>query len=250
VLRLLAATLLLVPSIPGAAFAQSCPAIPVDTTDGVLVAPESHKVLYEDQDVRVLSVVNLPHTTEPMHTHARPSLFLVLEDHPYKILFPERKPFSPPVQDHAYAMYFPPNPPHAIENDGEGTFRALRFELKHPGCGPAPAPLGAADALLAAPGNHRILFENDEVRVLDVTVPAHSVEPMHTHAWPSIVYFDTPGNLRFLTPANPSPRASRIPANLCVRLAPESSHAIENLGDTPFHLFRVELKHALPPSKG
>jgi len=246
-LRLLAATLLLVPALSAPTLAQTCPAIPVDNTDGVLVAPQNHKVLYEDQDVRVLSVVNLPHTTEPMHTHSRPSLFLVLEDQHYTILFPDRKPFSPPFQDHPYAMYFPPNPPHAIRNDSDGTFRALRFELKHPGCGPAPAPLGPADALLAAPANHRVFFENDEVRVLDVTVPPHSVEPMHTHAWPSILYFDTPGNLRFLTPSNLSPAPVQVRADTIRRLPPESSHAIENLGDTPFHLYRVELKRALPP---
>ncbi len=79
-LRPIAATLLLVPLVCAPTFAQTCTAIPVDTTDGVVVAPDNHNVIYEDQDVRVLAVVNLPHTTEAMHTHARASLFLVLEE--------------------------------------------------------------------------------------------------------------------------------------------------------------------------
>ncbi len=35
------------------------------------------------------------------------------------------------------------------------------------------------DAVTAAPQNHKILFENDEVRVLEVSIPPHSQEPLH-----------------------------------------------------------------------
>ena len=61
----------------------------------------------------------------------------------------------------------------------------------------APAALNAAtcgqvkpdaqDALIAAPGNHRVAFENDRVRVLEATVPPHTKEPAHTHVWPGVL---------------------------------------------------------------
>jgi hypothetical protein len=35
------------------------------------------------------------------------------------------------------------------------------------------------DALAAAPQNHKLLFENDDVRVLEVTVPPGVREPLH-----------------------------------------------------------------------
>ena len=42
------------------------------------------------------------------------------------------------------------------------------------------------DAVQAAPNSHKVIFENEFVRVLEVTVPARgTTEPMHHHRWPS-----------------------------------------------------------------
>jgi hypothetical protein len=43
------------------------------------------------------------------------------------------------------------------------------------------------DALVAAPGSHRLLFENDRVRVLEVAIEPGAREPEHTHRWPSVI---------------------------------------------------------------
>jgi hypothetical protein len=39
----------------------------------------------------------------------------------------------------------------------------------------------ASEAVAAAPGNHKVILENDTVRVLEATVPLHSREIPHTH---------------------------------------------------------------------
>ena len=44
------------------------------------------------------------------------------------------------------------------------------------------------DALVAAPLNHRLLFENEFARVLDTRVKAGETVPSHTHRWPSALY--------------------------------------------------------------
>jgi hypothetical protein len=50
------------------------------------------------------------------------------------------------------------------------------------------------DAVQAAPNSHRVLFENAFVRVLEVTVPPGTKEPMHHHRWPSLfLTWDTGG---------------------------------------------------------
>jgi hypothetical protein len=42
------------------------------------------------------------------------------------------------------------------------------------------------DAVQAAPNSHKVIFENEFVRVLEVTVPpAGATIPMHHHRWPS-----------------------------------------------------------------
>jgi hypothetical protein len=59
-----------------------------------------------------------------------------------------------------------------------------------------PVPL---DAVVAAPASHRIIFENDRVRVLSVTIPPGKTEPVHTHKWPSVMRVDVPQPITYLT---------------------------------------------------
>jgi hypothetical protein len=54
---------------------------------------------------------------------------------------------------------------------------------------------GGYDAVQAAPGSHKVIFENAFVRVFEVTVPpAGTTIPMHHHRWPSFfLNWDTGG---------------------------------------------------------
>ncbi len=53
------------------------------------------------------------------------------------------------------------------------------------------------DALLAAPASHRLLLENDQVRVLDVVIEAGAREPEHTHQAASVMIVDEPARIRY-----------------------------------------------------
>ena len=44
------------------------------------------------------------------------------------------------------------------------------------------------DALLAAPANHLVLFENHHVRVLQTRILRGQIVPVHTHRWPSVLF--------------------------------------------------------------
>ena len=44
------------------------------------------------------------------------------------------------------------------------------------------------DAMIAAPGFHAVLFENNQVRVLGGRVPSGAVVPVHTHRWGGVLY--------------------------------------------------------------
>ena len=39
------------------------------------------------------------------------------------------------------------------------------------------------DAMIAAPQHHKILFENEKVRVLDANIPAGEITALHTHSF-------------------------------------------------------------------
>jgi hypothetical protein len=48
------------------------------------------------------------------------------------------------------------------------------------------------DAVTAAPANHKVVFENDKVRILQVIGEPYVLEPLHTHKWPSIMWSANP----------------------------------------------------------
>lgn len=104
------------------------------------------------------------------------------------------------------------------------------------------------DAVIAAPGNHKILMENDKVRVLEVTLAPGEKEPVHHHQWPSVLYiqtagefidYDGEGKVIFDT------RTLKIPLvfPMVMYKEPEAPHAVENLSKTiTLKLIRMEMK--------
>lgn len=53
------------------------------------------------------------------------------------------------------------------------------------------------DALLAAPASHRLLLENDRVRVLEVAIEPRTREHGHTHQEVSVMIIDEPARIRY-----------------------------------------------------
>ena len=104
------------------------------------------------------------------------------------------------------------------------------------------------DAVIAAPINHKILMENDKVRVLEVTLMPGETEEVHHHQWPSVLYiqeagdfidYDSNGNIimdsRQIKPALQFPMTMWKDA--------EAPHSVENLSKTiTIRLIRVEMK--------
>jgi mannose-6-phosphate isomerase-like protein (cupin superfamily) len=103
------------------------------------------------------------------------------------------------------------------------------------------------DAVQAAPQNHRVIFENDKVRVLDVTVAPHTKEPVHAHCWASVLYVieagkyvDNGADGKVLFDSRSLATPPKLP--MVIYKDPEAPHAVENLDDEPLHLIRVEMK--------
>jgi hypothetical protein len=103
------------------------------------------------------------------------------------------------------------------------------------------------DAVEAAPKNHRVLLENDRVRVLDVTVAPGEREAVHAHCWPSVMYvmyegvdrnYDAEG--RLIGEQKVAPPRAQFPQVFWLENTPP--HAVENLDSEPIHLVRFELK--------
>jgi hypothetical protein len=103
------------------------------------------------------------------------------------------------------------------------------------------------DAVSAAPGNHRVVLENDRVRVLDVTVQPGERENLHAHCRSSVMYLMYEGVYRdfgpegeLLSEVTESPPDDQFPMTLW--LDPQGPHSVHNLDARPVRLIRVELK--------
>jgi hypothetical protein len=103
------------------------------------------------------------------------------------------------------------------------------------------------DALAAAPEHHALLLEDDRVRVLQTTIPAGDVVPLHTHRWGGFAYVqswshfirrDERGNVLF-----DSREAGEPPTVPCAQWMPAlPPHTVENLGPREICILIVELK--------
>lgn len=59
-------------------------------------------------------------------------------------------------------------------------------------------------ALGAAPGHHKLLFENNEAKVLELTVPPRVKEPLYAHRYPSVFYYISSAHLMEYSPGVPA----------------------------------------------
>lgn len=103
------------------------------------------------------------------------------------------------------------------------------------------------DALRAAPAHHRLMLENDRVRVLDTRIDPGERTPLHTHQWCAVhhviswsdfVRRDDKGVVLVDT------RATGTAANAGDILWGEAlgPHTLENVGKRPIHIVSVEIK--------
>jgi mannose-6-phosphate isomerase-like protein (cupin superfamily) len=225
-----------------------CKTLAPDAQDAMIASPANHTVLFEDADVRVLDVHSAPHTKETPHTHRLPGVMYFVQqgagtmntpEDPAGISHPADSNFKP------YVKAVAPQGLHWTENTGDVPFHAIRVEFKHPGCGlPGwkTAVPAANDAVVAAPANHTVLFENDDVRVLDVHLAPGARELEHTHPWPGFFYVIATPPLKFYQPGKaPEPRGFPAGAKV-VPIGAQGLHAAENVGDFPLHMIRFELK--------
>lgn len=116
------------------------------------------------------------------------------------------------------------------------------------------------DATRAAGANHRVLYENDSIRLLEVLLRPHEYEKMHTHEYPSIMFgprdtasfdiiyyrygYDSGKHSYYVKDSIRQHRGGddRSKPNIAHYLAPEAPHRIRNLSDATIDVFRVEFK--------
>jgi hypothetical protein len=110
------------------------------------------------------------------------------------------------------------------------------------------------DAVIAAPKHHKVIFENEKLRVLEVTLEPDDEEPIHHHRWPSVFVLDQiAGPVHDITPDG-----KQLPPNrdvmqalkvwdgngcLVVQMAPQPLGRVHNASGRTIHGIRIEMKN-------
>ena len=102
------------------------------------------------------------------------------------------------------------------------------------------------DGVAVAPDHHKVIFENEKVRVLETTIPAGEITPLHTHLRSTLMYVVSGSH--FIR------RDENDETMLDTRLDPEfvlpkvlfsestPKHTLENTGANDLVVIGVELK--------
>jgi len=112
------------------------------------------------------------------------------------------------------------------------------------------------DAVKAAPANHKIVFENDKIRILEVVGDPYVLEPLHTHQWPGVMWSASPNFAKahliyYHYDYDPVKKIYFIkdsvleqgpPANKGFEIPAEGPHRVRNLSNLDIVAYRVEFK--------
>ena len=103
------------------------------------------------------------------------------------------------------------------------------------------------DALVGAADSHRLLFENDAVRVLETRIEPGETTPVHTHRWPGVLYVLSFGDFvrrdgdgKVLVDTREG--GMRPEPGTAIWSAALPPHTLENVATTAIHVIGVELK--------
>jgi hypothetical protein len=108
----------------------------------------------------------------------------------------------------------------------------------------------ALDGVLAAPENHTVLYEDEAIRVISVSIAPGAIEKPHHHCLPAVFVVDRLVSVRDFNGATgeeiPLPIPKDAPLPITAKFLPQPLHYVENRDKRPFHATRIEFKHGFP----
>jgi aspartyl/asparaginyl beta-hydroxylase (cupin superfamily) len=104
---------------------------------------------------------------------------------------------------------------------------------------PQAAANDPLDSLIACKDTQKLLFENPFVRVIDDQIPPGATEPLHRHPHGVVVYLNTYTNEQ--TTENGAKKLQNRVAGTA-QWSDATVHTVKNIGSTPSHAIRIELK--------
>jgi beta-alanine degradation protein BauB len=146
---------------------------------GAALAADS-PVKVDNADVRILSVVDLPHHKGAMHQHDFNRVMIYLDAGDIT-LTTEAGHVDQQQWKAGQVAWSPKTGRHTSENVGDAPIHIVEIELKKPAPAAAPVRKPELDPVRIDPQHNILLFENDQVRVFRSWREPGGSEPMHEH---------------------------------------------------------------------
>lgn len=214
--------------------------------DAVAADPQVHQVLLENEHVRVFSARASRGATSPMHSHP-PFVFIGLDQARLRLTQTDGKHVLNDVHP-GLAVWVGATVNHSWKLLS-GNVGVIGVEVKsaQKAAPPVPVMRGADDSVIVDPDVHKVLFENEHVRVYDGRATAGTRSPMHSHP-PSLIVMLGQGRGRLTLPDGNKAILDYTPGQ--VMWAGEGMrHSWEMLSGDP-HVIVIEPKSAhIPPAR-
>ena len=192
-----------------------------------------HKVEFENDQVRVVRYKIAPGEQTARHHHPD-SVIVALTDGSVQNTTDDGKTTS--IQAKAGDAFWRPALTHVTKNVGDKGIEGILVEPKNPH---SARPAGSADETTFAGGRAKVLFENEQVRVVRYSFNPGEKNAMHGH--PDNVQVVLTDAQATVTTADGKTTQSQGKAGQ-VNWRPALVHSVQNTGDKPFEGVLVEMK--------
>ncbi len=193
--------------------------------------------LLENNEVKVVRALEKYQVAGKFHQHDMNRVMIYLQSGKQRFEYQDGR--KPAVFDFkaGQVVWSPPTGMHlgeVMDHD----FNIIEIELKTKGSDKAMTE--KLDPLKVDPRDYKLEFENPQVRVLRVKIPAHGVVPMHAHSTDRVTVFLTDENFRTKDSTGKVATVEHKAGDVAWGTPVE--HSEENLSDQPYEAVTVELK--------
>jgi quercetin dioxygenase-like cupin family protein len=202
--------------------------------DPVAVDGKHYKVLFENDQVRVLQIHYGVKEKSVMHEHPA-TVVVFMSSSRVKFTLPDGSTVAD-AGGKAGEVRYAEAGKHLPENIGRTEVNAVLVELK------GRPPMGAAvqmDPVKIDPVHHKVVIDNERVRVLRINLPPHVKIKQHEHP-NAVAIFMTNVKSKF-TLGDGTTREGAGKRGEAIWAAAEK-HSVENMGARPARVILVELK--------
>ena len=192
----------------------------------------------ENDQARVLTVTDEPHSKSAPHEHKTNRVMVYLNAGDQEIIGKDGKKTTLKFKT-GDVKWSPASGTHTSEVTSGSPVRIIEIEVKKPG-DPLKTATTGLDPLKVSPGVYKLEFENDQVRVMRVKFAAHQQVPQHEHVLNRVVVYLTDQHSK-ITASDGKVDDSQHKAGQ-VSWGGPAKHTEQNVMDTPVELIVVEFK--------